>query len=285
MYKGRDPTGLASVENLGLVCSSTLARGAVSAQPCRGRADWLIITIMGLLTIIRKQRRKEREMRILMLGLDNAGKTTLVRRLKGDLDLSKVMPTLGFNIDTLIHRSYSLNIWDIGGQKTLRPYWRNYFESTDAIIWVIDSTDRARLSDTSIELNQLLLEERLAGASLLVFANKHDLAGALSLEEIEQSKEKWSDQKNCQALALKAKPTGHRYRIMACSAISVTKYTSVVDYKVYFTIDARALDAITDRPKAGCGVFSLGLGIYSAFALEKFFPHYRTWSLIINRAL
>lgn len=159
-------------------------------------------------------------MRILMLGLDNAGKTTLVRRLKGDLDLSKVMPTLGFNIDTLIHRSYSLNIWDIGGQKTLRPYWRNYFESTDAIIWVIDSTDRARLSDTSIELNQLLLEERLAGASLLVFANKHDLAGALSLEEIEQ------------ALALKAKPTGHRYRIMACSAISGMNVMEGLDWVV-----------------------------------------------------
>ncbi|EFP83187.2 hypothetical protein PGT21_007258 [Puccinia graminis f. sp. tritici] len=175
---------------------------------------------MGLLTIIRKQRRKEREMRILMLGLDNAGKTTIVRRLKGGLDLSKVMPTLGFNIDTLIHRSYSLNIWDVGGQKTLRPYWRNYFEATDAIIWVIDSTDRARLSDTSIELNQLLLEERLAGASLLVFANKHDLVGALSAEEIEE------------ALALNSKPTGHRWRVMACSAISGMNVMEGLDWVV-----------------------------------------------------
>ncbi|KAA1093660.1 hypothetical protein PGTUg99_017533 [Puccinia graminis f. sp. tritici] len=148
---------------------------------------------MGLLTIIRKQRRKEREMRILMLGLDNAGKTTIVRRLKGGLDLSKVMPTLGFNIDTLIHRSYSLNIWDVGGQKTLRPYWRNYFEATDAIIWVIDSTDRARLSDTSIELNQLLLEE---------------------------------------ALALNSKPTGHRWRVMACSAISGMNVMEGLDWVV-----------------------------------------------------
>ncbi|MBW0471613.1 hypothetical protein O181_011328 [Austropuccinia psidii MF-1] len=161
---------------------------------------------MGLLTIIRKQRRKEREMRILMLGLDNAGKTTIVRKLSGDTDLSKVMPTLGFNINTLIHQSYTLNIWDVGGQKTLRAYWRNYFEATDAIIWVVDSTDSDRLADTAEELNKLLLEERLAGASLLVFANKQDLSGALTPKEIED------------ALDLPSKPTSHKWRVLACSA-------------------------------------------------------------------
>ncbi|KAH9456404.1 hypothetical protein MJO28_006452 [Puccinia striiformis f. sp. tritici] len=175
---------------------------------------------MGLLTIIRKQRRKEREMRILMLGLDNAGKTTIVRSLKGGQDLTKIMPTLGFNIDTLIHRSYSLNIWDVGGQKTLRPYWRNYFEATDAIIWVIDSTDKARLSDTCFELNSLLLEERLAGASLLVFANKHDLQGSLTVEEIEET------------LDLKSKPSGHRSKVIACSAITGMNVTEGLDWVV-----------------------------------------------------
>ncbi|KAI8455674.1 ADP-ribosylation factor-like protein 2-like protein [Phakopsora pachyrhizi] len=65
---------------------------------------------MGLLTIVRKHRRKEREIRVLVLGLDNAGKTTIVRRLKGEKDLSKVKPTLGFNIDTLMHKNFSLNI-------------------------------------------------------------------------------------------------------------------------------------------------------------------------------
>jgi len=156
----------------------------------------------------------------LFRGLDNAGKTTIVRRLKGAQDLSQVMPTLGFNIDTLIHKSYSLNIWDVGGQKTLRPYWRNYFEATDAIIWVIDSTDRARLSDTMTELNQLLLEERLASASLLVFANKQDLAGAMSTEEIET------------ALDLKGKSTGHRWKVMPCSAISGMNVMEGLDWVV-----------------------------------------------------
>ena len=87
---------------------------------------------------------------------------------------------------------------DVGGQTTLRPYWRNYFESTDAVVWVVDSSDRMRLTDCRRELEGLLHEEvrlsrshgrtdiakRLAGATLLVFANKQDLDGSMTLEEI-----------------------------------------------------------------------------------------------------
>lgn len=82
--------------------------------------------------------------------------------------------------------SFRLNIWDVGGQKSLRSYWRNYFEQTDGLVWVVDSADRRRLEDTGAELARLLLEERLAGASLLVLANKQDIAGALAPSEIEQ---------------------------------------------------------------------------------------------------
>jgi GTPase SAR1 family protein len=79
---------------------------------------------------------------------------------------------------------YTLNLWDVGGQKSLRSYWRNYFESTDGLVWVVDSADRMRLDACREELNVLLLEERLAGATLLVLANKQDLPGALSAQEI-----------------------------------------------------------------------------------------------------
>jgi ADP-ribosylation factor-like protein 2 len=79
---------------------------------------------------------------------------------------------------------YTLNLWDVGGQKSLRSYWRNYFESTDGLVWVVDSADRMRLDACREELNILLLEERLAGATLLVLANKQDLPGALSAQEI-----------------------------------------------------------------------------------------------------
>ena len=74
---------------------------------------------MGLLTIIRKVKRKEKEIRILLVGLDNAGKTTIVKRLCGD-DISTVSPTLGFQIKTVHRGGYALNIWDVGGQKSLR---------------------------------------------------------------------------------------------------------------------------------------------------------------------
>ena len=73
---------------------------------------------------------KEKEVRILILGLDNAGKTTILRKFCGD-PIDTIEPTLGFNIKTLEHRTYQLNVWDVGGQKTIRAYWRNYFERTD----------------------------------------------------------------------------------------------------------------------------------------------------------
>lgn len=78
-----------------------------------------------------------------------------------------------------------MNVWDVGGQKTLRSYWRNYFESTDGLIWVLDSADVRRMEDCAEELGKLLLEERLAGATLLIFANKQDTAGALHPDQVE----------------------------------------------------------------------------------------------------
>lgn len=138
---------------------------------------------MGLMTILRKVKAKEREMRILILGLDNAGKTTIVKKLKGE-DVRTISPTLGFDINTLEFGKYKLNFWDVGGQQTIRAYWRNYFEQTDGIIWVVDSADAMRMRDCRLELERLLMEERLAGASLLVLANKQDIAGALTSDHI-----------------------------------------------------------------------------------------------------
>ncbi|KAI4099735.1 MAG: hypothetical protein L6R37_005845 [Teloschistes peruensis] len=173
-----------------------------------------------MLSILRKARFKDKELRILMLGLDNAGKTTIVKRLLNE-DVNSVSPTLGFIIRTIDYEGYRLNIWDVGGQKTLRTYWRNYFEKTDALIWVVDSADRGRILDCRQELAGLLLEEvhlmmipdraslttiqRLMGASLLVLANKLDIEGSMSVEEIR----KW--------LALDAIKT-HNWTIKQCSA-------------------------------------------------------------------
>tara|TARA_B110000971_G_C19721284_1_gene368722 strand:+ start:281 stop:517 length:237 start_codon:yes stop_codon:yes gene_type:complete len=78
---------------------------------------------MGLLSIIKKVRREERTLRVLILGLDNAGKTTILRKFNGQ-DISTIEPTLGFDIKTLEHRGFRLNCWDVGGQSTIRSYWR-----------------------------------------------------------------------------------------------------------------------------------------------------------------
>ncbi|KAI9701075.1 MAG: ADP-ribosylation factor-like protein 2 [Candelina mexicana] len=159
-----------------------------------------------MLSILRKARLKDKEMRILMLGLDNAGKTTIVKRIMNE-DVDKVSPTLGFIIKTIDYEGYKLNIWDVGGQKTLRSYWKNYFEKTDALIWVVDATDRLRIADCREELAGLLLEERLMGASLLIFSNKTDVDGCMSEEEIREG------------LRLDEIRT-HKWTIIRCSAIT-----------------------------------------------------------------
>jgi len=173
---------------------------------------------MGLLTILKKLKQKEKEMRILILGLDNAGKTTILKKFNGE-DISEIAPTLGFNIKTLEHRGYQLNCWDVGGQKSLRSYWRNYFESTDGLIWVVDSADKRRLEDCKKELQALLQEERLLGATLLVFANKQDLPGALNVQQIRE------------VLDLDSILT-HHWKIIDCSAVTGQNLIQGVDWIV-----------------------------------------------------
>lgn len=161
---------------------------------------------MVLLSIIRKNKLKERELRILFLGLDNSGKSTILKRIQGK-EIDQVSPTLGFDISSLPYNGYTLNIWDVGGQKTLRPYWRNYFERTDCVVWVVDSGDRGRMEDCKEELWALLGEERLAGATILVFANKQDIRGSMNAAEIRV------------ALHLD-QITTHTWRIQPCSAVT-----------------------------------------------------------------
>uniref|UniRef100_A0A8C3QX88 ADP-ribosylation factor-like protein 3 n=1 Tax=Cyanoderma ruficeps TaxID=181631 RepID=A0A8C3QX88_9PASS len=139
---------------------------------------------MGLLSILRKLKSTpDQEVRILLLGLDNAGKTTLLKQLASE-DISHITPTQGFNIKSVQSQGFKLNVWDIGGQRKIRPYWRNYFENTDILIYVIDSADRKRFEETGQELAELLDEEKLSGVPVLIFANKQDLLTAAPASEI-----------------------------------------------------------------------------------------------------
>uniref|UniRef100_A0A3Q4B536 ADP-ribosylation factor-like protein 3 n=1 Tax=Mola mola TaxID=94237 RepID=A0A3Q4B536_MOLML len=128
----------------------------------------------------------DQEVRLLLLGLDNAGKTTLLKQLAGE-DISHITPTQGFNIKSVQSDGFRLNVWDIGGQRKIRPYWRNYFENTDVLIYVIDSSDGKRFEETSLELTELLEEEELVGVPLLIFANKQDLVTAMPASELAES--------------------------------------------------------------------------------------------------
>ena len=139
---------------------------------------------MGLFSFFRKSFKKEqKKVRILILGLDNAGKTSCLKRFS-DEQIDHIMPTQGFNIKKLKEQGFDATIWDIGGQKSIRPYWRNYYDNTDSLIFVIDSTDRRRIEEAGLELKELLKDDKLASVPLLVLANKQDLAAALSAKDV-----------------------------------------------------------------------------------------------------
>lgn len=125
------------------------------------------------------------EMRILMLGMDAAGKTSILYRLKLGEEVEPI-PTLGFNVETLHRGNLRLIVWDIGGQEQLRKIWTFYCHGTNGLIFVVDSTDHQRIKLLKDEVEKMLQREELAKAVLLFFANKQDVANAMSVEEIIQ---------------------------------------------------------------------------------------------------
>eukprot|EP01012_Entosiphon_sulcatum_P067892 TRINITY_DN97766_c0_g1_i1.p1 TRINITY_DN97766_c0_g1~~TRINITY_DN97766_c0_g1_i1.p1 ORF type:complete len:185 (+),score=30.07 TRINITY_DN97766_c0_g1_i1:32-586(+) len=120
---------------------------------------------------------------ILMVGLDAAGKTTILYKLKMG-EIITTVPTIGFNVETVEYKNIKFNVWDVGGQDKLRPLWRHYYENATGVIFVVDSNDRERVVKAREELQKLLVEEQLANAILLVFANKQDLPNAMPTAEL-----------------------------------------------------------------------------------------------------
>jgi len=127
-----------------------------------------------------------------MVGLDAAGKTTILYKLKLG-EVVTTIPTIGFNVETVEYKNICFTVWDVGGQDKIRPLWRHYYQNTQGVIFVVDSADKDRLesktkdsSGTSAydELSRLLGEDELKDAALLVFANKQDLPGAATVNEV-----------------------------------------------------------------------------------------------------
>jgi len=124
----------------------------------------------------------KKEARILMVGLDAAGKTTILYKLKLG-EVVTTIPTIGFNVETVEYKKVSFTVWDVGGQDKIRPLWRHYYQNTQRLVFVVDSNDRERAGEASEELQKMLREEELKDAVVLVFANKQDLPNAMSVSE------------------------------------------------------------------------------------------------------
>merc|ERR1711993_194816 len=125
----------------------------------------------------------KKQMRILMVGLDAAGKTTILYKLKLG-EIVTTIPTIGFNVETVEYKNISFTVWDVGGQDKIRPLWRHYFQNTQGLIFVVDSNDREESEDAREELNKMLNEDEMREAVLLVFANKQDLPNAMAAAEV-----------------------------------------------------------------------------------------------------
>jgi len=125
----------------------------------------------------------KKQMRILMVGLDAAGKTTILYKLKLG-EIVTTIPTIGFNVETVEYKNICFTVWDVGGQDKIRPLWRHYFQNTQGLIFVVDSNDRERIDEAQKELQEMLKEDELREAVVLIFANKQDLPNAMSASEL-----------------------------------------------------------------------------------------------------
>jgi len=146
------------------------------------------------------------EHKIVIIGLDNAGKTTILYQFLMN-EVVHTSPTLGSNVEEVVWKNIHFIMWDIGGQETLRQGWNAYYTNTEFIILVIDSTDRERLSLSKEELWKMLANEELRKAAILIYANKQDVKGCMTAAEI-------SNQLNLTAIKK------HRHHIQSCCALT-----------------------------------------------------------------
>ena len=139
----------------------------------------------------------KKDAKVLMLGLDAAGKTTILYQLKLGLPVETI-PTMGFVYESIQHKNFKLNVWDVAGQDSLRSLWKHYYQNTKAIIFVVDSSDRKRIGLAKDELHKIMSDEELKDACLLVLSNKMDLqimtveevSGLIEFEKIKSAKKK-----------------------------------------------------------------------------------------------
>ena len=128
----------------------------------------------------------QEELKICILGLDNAGKTTLTYQMTMGQAISTA-PTVGSNTESFTYKNLKFLLWDVGGQASLRSSWSSYLTNADAIVFVFDSTDSERIGLAREELHKLTGDESISKAPILIFANKQDVVGCMKPAEISES--------------------------------------------------------------------------------------------------
>eukprot|EP00121_Abeoforma_whisleri_P006432 Awhi_evm1s5852 len=143
---------------------------------------------------------------ILMLGLDGAGKTTVLYKLKLN-EVVNSLPTIGFNVEQVQHQNIRFTVWDIGGQDKIRSLWHHYYSNAQGLVYVVDSNDEERIQESKNELHGALSADEMSNdVPVLIFANKQDLPHALSGDQLrkafglDQIQNKWYIQ-NCSAVS------------------------------------------------------------------------------------
>ena len=114
---------------------------------------------------------KQQEVSVLFAGLDNAGKTTILYQLKLG-EVITTIPTIGFNVESVLKNNKRFDLWDVGGNEKIRHLWLTHASNYNYIIWTVDSTDRERIELSCSELHRVLANSLMHKLALLVFANK-----------------------------------------------------------------------------------------------------------------
>ncbi|XP_029035544.2 ADP-ribosylation factor-like protein 13B isoform X1 [Osmia bicornis bicornis] len=134
--------------------------------------------IRSILRRLERKRCTEKTIILLIVGLDNAGKTSVLNCISGELDKS-VLPTMGFRTVSLKYKSYVVKIYDIGGSSQIRSLWPKYYNSIHGLIYVVDASDISRLTENKVVFGELISHEYISGKPLLLLANKQDINGAI----------------------------------------------------------------------------------------------------------
>lgn len=187
--------------------------------------------IRSVLRRLRKSRAAEKTIVLLIVGLDNAGKSMILNHISGESD-QNVLPTIGFRTVSLKHKSYSIKIYDLGGSSQIRALWPKYYNDIHGLIYVVDASDISRLAENKLVFNELITHEHISTKPILLLANKQDVNGAIDELDIVENLdvERAANAMRC--------PT----RVETCSCIynkeQSKNSTGIKDgYKIYFLAD------------------------------------------------